>query len=188
MFALKGGISQTQSPSELILNRKLDFNAHCKVEFGEYVQTHKEHDNSMGACTVGAIATRPTGNTQGGYYFIALDTGRRINRRDWTSLPMPTVVVDQVHRLARRAKAHPNLAFTNLRNEDIDILYQMIPDDDDDDDAVPPAQGPPAGVGVADQADEDNDDGTYHPGDTKEDDEDTVGNDENTVNNDNNTY
>ena len=41
MFALKGGISQTQSPSELVLNRKLDFNAHCKVEFGEYVQTHE---------------------------------------------------------------------------------------------------------------------------------------------------
>ena len=42
MFALKGGISLTQSPSEIILNQKLDFNTHCKVEFGEYVQTHEE--------------------------------------------------------------------------------------------------------------------------------------------------
>eukprot|EP00804_Cyclotella_cryptica_P010564 CCRYP_019864-RA/>CCRYP_019864-RA protein AED:0.30 eAED:-0.33 QI:0/0/0/0.5/1/1/2/0/271 len=33
MFAIKGGISHTQSPSELILNRKLDFNAHCKVAY-----------------------------------------------------------------------------------------------------------------------------------------------------------
>jgi hypothetical protein len=82
MFALNGGISQKQNPSELILNRKLDFNSHCKVEFGEYVQTQEEHDNSMATCTVGAIATRPTGNTQGGYYFIRLDTGRRINRHD----------------------------------------------------------------------------------------------------------
>ena len=57
MFALAGSISSTQSPSELVLNRKLDFNAHCKVEFGEYVQTHEEHDNSMSAHTVGAIAT-----------------------------------------------------------------------------------------------------------------------------------
>jgi hypothetical protein len=65
MFALRGGISKTQSPSELILNQKLDFNAHCKVEFGKYVQTHEEHDNSMATCTVDAIATRPTGNTQG---------------------------------------------------------------------------------------------------------------------------
>ena len=75
MFALKGGISSTQSPSEIILNHRLNFNAHCKIEFGQYAQTHEEHDNSMAACTVGAIATRPTGNTQGGYYFIRLDTG-----------------------------------------------------------------------------------------------------------------
>ena len=47
MFTLKGGVSQTQSPSELILNRKLDFNAHCKITFGEYVQTHAEHTNDM---------------------------------------------------------------------------------------------------------------------------------------------
>ena len=33
MFALKGGVSTTQSPAEIILNRKLDFNTHCKVEF-----------------------------------------------------------------------------------------------------------------------------------------------------------
>jgi hypothetical protein len=31
MFALRGVISRTQRPSELILNCKLDFNAHCKV-------------------------------------------------------------------------------------------------------------------------------------------------------------
>jgi hypothetical protein len=49
--------------------------------------------------TVGAIATRPTGNAQGGYYFIRLDTGRRIHRCDWTALPMPDLVIDQVHRL-----------------------------------------------------------------------------------------
>ena len=60
MFALKGGVSKTQSPSEIILNRKLNFNAHCKVEFGEYVQTHEEYDNTMQSRTVGAIATRPS--------------------------------------------------------------------------------------------------------------------------------
>ena len=131
MFALKGGISSTQSPSEIVLNCKLNFNAHCKIEFGQYAQTHKEHDNSMAACTVGAIATRPTGNTQGGYYFIRLDTGRRVNRKDWTPLPMPKEVVDQVHRLARGAKAKKNLTFTN-GNKDLDILYAALSKDDDD--------------------------------------------------------
>ena len=85
----------------------------------------------MATCTVGAIATRPTGNTQGGYYFIRLDTGRRINRRDWTTLPLPSEAIEQVHRLARRAKANKQLAFTNLQNENLDILYANLPDDDD---------------------------------------------------------
>ncbi len=97
MFALQGGLSLIQSPSEIILNRKLDFNTHCKVELGNYVQTYKEHDNSMATRTIGAIAPRPTGNIQGGYNFVRLNTGRRINRKDWTSLPMPKEVIAQVH-------------------------------------------------------------------------------------------
>jgi hypothetical protein len=123
VFALKGSISLTQSPSEIILNHKLDFNAHCKVEFGEYVQTHKEHDNSMATCTVGVIATRPTGNSQGGYYFILLNMGQCINRRNCTSLPMSQGVIDQVHCLGGRAKSKKKLTFTNTRNEDLDVLY-----------------------------------------------------------------
>ena len=57
MFALKGSISLTQTPSEIILNQNLDFNVHCKVEFGKYVQSHEEYDNSVADRTVGAIAT-----------------------------------------------------------------------------------------------------------------------------------
>ena len=78
MFTLKGGVSTTQSPSELILNRKLNYNSHCKVEFGEYVQTHEEHNNDMSQRTLGAIATRPSNDT-GSYYFINLQSGRHIN-------------------------------------------------------------------------------------------------------------
>jgi hypothetical protein len=179
MFALKGGISTTQSPSELILNRKLDFNAHCRVEFGDYVQTHEEHDNGMGPRTVGAIATRPTGNAQGGYYFIRLDTGRRINRRSWTALPMPAAVIDQVHRLARRAKANKNLSFTNLRNENLDELYAGIPSIDDDD--LDPADTAPdlAGVGNGHDSDSsDSEDEDYEPNGS-EDDEDSDSDDDN---------
>ena len=170
MFALKGGVSPTQSPSELILNRKLDFNAHCKVEFGEYVQTHEEHDNSMATRTVGAIATCPTGNIQGGYYFIRLDTGRRINRKDWTLLPMPPEVIDQFHRLARRAKAKKTLTFTNCNNKDLDTLYADIGNDDgdDDDDDNEPHQpdGELAGVDIAsddNKSDSDSEDVDYDP-------------------------
>jgi hypothetical protein len=48
--------------------RKLDFSKHCKLEFGAYVQAHEDHDNTMATRTTGAIALRPTGNAQGGYF------------------------------------------------------------------------------------------------------------------------
>jgi hypothetical protein len=182
MFALRGGVSNTQSPSEIILNRKVDINAHCKIEFGEYVQTHEEHDNSMNTRTVGAIATRPTGNTQGGYYFIRLDTGCRINRKDWTSLSMPAAVIDQVHRLARRANAKRELSFTNLQNENLDESYANIPGIDDvEPDAL--HNDDHAGIAGVDVDDEDANDSDYNP--ENEDDDSNDGDEDSNDENDN---
>jgi hypothetical protein len=164
MFVLPGGVSDTQSPAELILNRLVDYNKHCRLEFGQYVQTHEEHDNTMTTRTVGAIATRPTGNIQGGYYFIRLDTGRRIIRRDWTPLPMPSEVIDQVHRLARRAKANKTLEFTNMVGEDLDVLYADIQRDDEDE--LDSDDEQPAGV-----VDDDDSDDDYDPANDSDDEE-----------------
>jgi hypothetical protein len=36
---------------------------------------------------------------------------------------MPTEVIDQVHWLAQCAKANKQLTFTNIHNENLDILY-----------------------------------------------------------------
>ena len=106
--ALKDGVSKTQRSSNIVLSRKLNYNAHCKVEFGEYGQTHEEHNNGMTSRTFEAIATRPSDDA-GLYYFISLQTGCRINRRSWTSLSIPEAVVSQVHRLAHRAKTTKKL-------------------------------------------------------------------------------
>jgi hypothetical protein len=75
------------------------------------VQTHEQHDNTMRKRTIGAIALRPNGNSQGGYYFMSLSTGRRIDRQTWTELPMPSDVIDRVHTFARRDKAATGLTF-----------------------------------------------------------------------------
>ena len=156
MFALKGGISKTQSPSELVLGRKLNYNSHCRIEFGEYAQTHEESSNDMKERTLGAIATRPS-NDSGAYYFISLRTGRRINRRSWTPLPMPETVIDQIHRLARRAKASKEITFTDINNIDFDDLYAA---EDDDDAEVNHNNDNSAGV---DDDDSDDDDANYNP-------------------------
>ena len=97
MFPRTGGISKTLSPRTLLTGQTWSYTTHCKLEFSDYVQTHKEHDNSMAARTIGAIALCPTGNAQGGYFFFSLTTGRVLNRGRWTSLPMPNEVIDRIH-------------------------------------------------------------------------------------------
>jgi hypothetical protein len=122
-------ISDTMSPRSMVIGTSLDYAKHCKLEFGTYAQVHEEHDNSMATRTTGAIALRPTGNAQGGYFFLSLNTGRRLNRNHWTLLPMPAEVIDHVHTLARRSGADIGITFADrLGNVLID------PDDDDSDD------------------------------------------------------
>jgi hypothetical protein len=168
MFTLKGGISTTQSPSEIVLGRQLNFHHHCRAEFGQYVQTHEEHTNDMQERTLGAIATRPS-NDAGAFYFVSLRTGRRINRKSWTPLPMPADVINQVHRLARRAKIKKKLTFTNIDNIDLDELYADLPYDDEDDiEVVHDENANPAGV----DDDDDEDDEDYVPNEDDDDDDD----------------
>jgi hypothetical protein len=78
-FPPRDGVSESMSPREIVTGQKVDYSKHCKLEFGTYVQTHEEHDNTMLSRTTGAVALRPTGNVQGGYYFMSLTTGRRIS-------------------------------------------------------------------------------------------------------------
>jgi hypothetical protein len=101
------------------------YDKHCRVEFGTYVQTHEKHNNSMEPRTSGAIALRPSGNEQGGHYFLSLHTGKRILRNHWTVLPMPNDVVDAVHRLAAASKQAGGITFTDKDGN-------IITDDDDD--------------------------------------------------------
>ena len=126
------------SPRTIVTGQKLDFKRHCRFQFGEYVQTHEEHDNSMTSRTVGALALRPTGNAQGRFYFLSLSTGRVLNRLRMTALPMPDHVVDQVHCMARQQKANPGLLFRNQSVSSVnDGDMEESSDDDDDDEYVP---------------------------------------------------
>ena len=72
----------------------------------------------------GDISLRPSGNEQGGHYFLSLHTGKRILRNHWTILPMPNDVVDALHRLAVASKQARGITFMD---KDGNILI----DDDD---------------------------------------------------------
>ena len=146
MFPRKGGVSKTLSPRALLTGKTWSYTTHCKLEFGDYVQTHEEHENSMVAWTIGAIALRPTGNAQGSYFFFSLTTGRVLNRGRWTSLPMPNEVIDRVHRMARQEHGQNGLLFEDRNHNSL-----VDPDDDGEDDSTYHPEH--------DNNDDDNDDG-----------------------------
>jgi hypothetical protein len=124
------GISRSINPHELITGVKIDCNKHIGADFGEHTQTHEEHDSSMKSRTTAAIATKPTGNAQGGHWFCSLTAGRMIDRRQWTSSPMPTDVIEHAETLARNNSTGMN--FTNMRNE---AVHDVDDEDDSDDES-----------------------------------------------------
>ena len=126
------------SPRTIVTGQRLDFKQHCHFQFGEYVQTHEQHNNSMMSRTMGALALCPTGNTQGGFYFLSLSTGRVLNQLRAMALPMPDNVVDQVHWMAQQQKANPGLLFGNRSVGTVnDEAMDDSSDDDKDDEYAP---------------------------------------------------
>ncbi|GAX11354.1 hypothetical protein FisN_22Lu047 [Fistulifera solaris] len=115
-FPPRDGVSDTLSPRVLISGQQIDYTKHCQLEFGEYVQTHEKHDNSMAPRTVGALALRPTGNAQGSYFFFSLATGKRLHRNRWTKVAMPDEVIERVHLLAKTTQIDEGLEFADRYN------------------------------------------------------------------------
>jgi Reverse transcriptase (RNA-dependent DNA polymerase) len=140
-FPPSDSISTTMSPRAIVVGASIDYAKHCQLEFGSYVQTHEEHDNSMATRTIGAIALRPSGNEQGSYYFFSLSTGRVLNRNHWTELPMPAEVIDRIHALARRNNVNNQaLEFGDRNGYPVNAENEEeVGDDDDDDESYAPS-------------------------------------------------
>ena len=137
----KNGLDSELSPWTIVSGQMLDFKRHCRFQFGEYVQTHEEHNNSMSPRTVGALSLRPTGNAQGSYYFLSLSTGRVLNRLRGIALPMPDDVIDRVHRMARQQKADPGLIFGDCNMNPIyEEEDEELSVDEEDEDYLPERQ------------------------------------------------
>ena len=61
-----------------------------KINFGEYVQAHVPADktNNNEALTEVATVLYPSGNSQGSWYFMSVETGKIIHRYQWDILPI----------------------------------------------------------------------------------------------------
>jgi hypothetical protein len=97
----KGGVSETQSPKTIMSDEKLDKKKHLSLQIGQYCQVHEEDHpcNSQLACTKGDISLGPSGNLQGRFKFMALNTGKKIVLRSWDVIPIPDVVIARVNAL-----------------------------------------------------------------------------------------
>ena len=113
------GISQMMSPKEIITGFRVNFLQHCKLKFGDYVQTHEEHTNDMTSHMIGTLSLWPTGNSQGGYYCYSLTTGHVIAQQRYTILPMPCEVIEHIHHKAWQENASTGVSILNCWREDI---------------------------------------------------------------------
>jgi hypothetical protein len=76
--------------------QQLSYEKHGVIKFRSYVQMHEEHSNNMGQHTMGCICLGPTGNQQGGHWFMLLASGEQVSRHCWTELPMPREAINHV--------------------------------------------------------------------------------------------
>jgi hypothetical protein len=109
------------------------------MEFGAYAQTHETHTNDMQARTIGAICLGPSGNEQGGHYFMSLATGECIIRHRWTPLPLPADAATRVSDLGRQQAMPRNLTFADRFGslvpgtlDDLDDQFSMADASDSD--------------------------------------------------------
>jgi hypothetical protein len=98
-FPTKGGVSETLSPKTIMSGETLDYKKHLSLQIGKYYQVH-EKDNPCSiqlARTKGAISLGPSGNLEGGFKFMALNTEKKIVRRSWDAISMSDVVIARVN-------------------------------------------------------------------------------------------
>jgi len=136
-FPRRDGVHNILSPRAIMTGQKIHYDKHCRLEFGTYVQVHEKHNNSMDSRTSGAIALSPSGNEQGGHYFLSLHTRKRILRNHWTVLPMPNDAVDVVHRLAATSKQTGGITFTDKEGNIIMEDDESDADDGPEDVPIP---------------------------------------------------
>ena len=81
----------------------LDYKKHLSLQIGRYFQVNEEDAprNIQNLGTKGAISLGLSGNLQGGFKCMAINTGNSIVRRSWDVIMMPDTVITRVNALGR---------------------------------------------------------------------------------------
>ena len=112
------GVSTVLSPREIVLRWQLGWRKHCKGTYGALCQAFDDPTitNTLTERTTDAICLGPTGNRQGTYKFLNLETGRAIKRRQFTEIPIPDSYIKKVNAMGRRDQRNGRLVFRDRNN------------------------------------------------------------------------
>lgn len=129
IFLCKGGMSRVLGPRAIMTGIQFDYRLHCRVEFGQYCQVHE--DRRFKNCvdmerTTDAIALRASGNLQGGYRFLNLNTGQVLLRHHFTIVPITQDVIDRVNKL-RNCEVQPE--GLDVYNLDLEMVGDLTNQD-----------------------------------------------------------
>ena len=103
-YPYKRGVSSKYSPGAMIQGKQPVDMQTLKVSFGAYCEVYDGTDNTNKQRTLSCIALRPC-NKQGGYYFLNLESGRKVHGYEWNELAISDRVIDMVHTLADKDNA-----------------------------------------------------------------------------------
>ena len=101
----KQGISEEYSPRELILRWQLHWKRHCKYHFGAYGEAYDDPDptitNTQQLRSRSVICLGPTGNMQGSFFFLDLNSKAVIKCRKFVKFPMPDSMIRKLEAWGR---------------------------------------------------------------------------------------
>ena len=144
MFPSKESISDTMSPATIVEGKpKVDFDQK-RLPYGAYAQVWIGTKNNMTERAVPGIALRAS-NTKGGFYFMSLYTGKRINSYVWNELPISDKIVERIREMAKEQKQSKLTngapifewdSVNNNRNETDNVEEENVEEEKDEEDEL----------------------------------------------------
>jgi hypothetical protein len=139
-FLNQGGVSDTLSPKTIMSGETLDYKKHMSLQLGQYCQVHEEGNprKSQISRTKGVIYLGSSGNMQGGFKFMALNTGKKMVCHSWDVIPMPDIIIHRVNAFC--SNQPQQITFVDRHGRLIrDIEIPGVDANEDDDDPLPGA-------------------------------------------------
>ena len=98
----KGGVSRHYNPHMILQHQPLDWNQHCKFEFGTYVQANQDNTptNTNAPRTIDGIYLRSCWSRQGGHKIMNLETRECITHQHVIAIPITSTVIKAVEAMA----------------------------------------------------------------------------------------